>query len=507
MRVEVASFVLGLSGLLGLARVAHAEPLLVSIEGQGAVAVTAPQSDQFGPGFNVALGVRYPLGASLQVGVEARAGLLSAGEEAFDVGQEEPRPGSYELGMLMVRLKPLAAIDGTAPRRAAGLFIDLGAGGGVTGKEARVGFQGGLGFGFALGGGITLAPTVRYLQVIQPADPVSSRDARLMLFGLELSAFDAQPRVHHALPEKVAPPPPAAVVVADRDGDGIEDATDACPDAAEDDDGFEDADGCPELDNDQDGVADTQDACPDVPEDLDGHQDTDGCPDADEDRDQDHILDADDKCPDEPEVINGKDDEDGCPDEGLIALEDDRIVLDARVLFDAGFTRVRHAAWAALEAIANLKKQHPEWVKIRIEGHADARGSAELNQSLSERRARNAMKHLIKIGVPADQLEAIGYGSSRPRDLGKGEEANKRNRRVEFVVLRADTEAGEPAKPPAPIPERQAPESANPPAKRESAKPAEPPKPSEPTAPAAPPVPPKSGLTPSGLRPMPAEKK
>jgi outer membrane protein OmpA-like peptidoglycan-associated protein len=506
--IEVATFVLGLSGMLGIA---HAEPLLVSLEGQGAVAVTTPQSEQFGPGLNVALSVRYPLGPMLQVGAEARAGLLSAGEEAeFASGREEPRPGSYELGMLMLRVKPLAMVDGTSPRRAAGLFLDLGGGGGVTGKVARVGFQGGLGFGFGLGGGITIAPTVRYLQVIQPADPLSSRDARLMLFGLELSVFDAVARVHHALPERVVtPPPPAAVVETDRDHDGVDDARDQCPDAAEDDDGFEDADGCPELDNDRDGVADAQDACPDAAEDLDRNEDADGCPDADDDRDHDHIVDANDKCPDEPEVVNGNADEDGCPDEGLIVLEDDRIVLDAQVLFDAGFARVRHAAWAALDAIAKLKKQHPEWVKIRIEGHADARGPEKLNQQLSERRARNTMKHLIKIGVPADQLESYGYGSSRPRDPGKSEEANRRNRRVEFVVLRASPEEAqaapeqsEPAKHPvlrlgAPV------EQAAPPESRAPVKPS-----TSEDAPAPPPPPStKSGLTPSGLRPIPAEKK
>jgi outer membrane protein OmpA-like peptidoglycan-associated protein len=362
-----------------------------------------------------------------------------------------------------------------------------------------------------------------------------------MLFGLELSAFDARPRVHHVLPEVAkAAPPPAAVTITDRDHDGVDDPKDMCPDAAEDADGFEDADGCPELDNDRDGVADVQDACPDTPEDLDGNQDADGCPDADDDRDHDHILDANDKCPDEPEVVNGKDDEDGCPDEGLIALENDRIVLDATVLFDAGFARVKHAAWAALDAIAKLKQQHPEWVKIRIEGHADARGSAELNRSLSERRARNAMKYLIKVGVPADQLESIGYGSSRPRATGTSDEANKRNRRVEFVVLRGDAnEESEPAKeqpaPARPAPAKPAPaispaaESANPPApapqqpapaKREAVTlpefnldaPAPPadanaPSPATPSAPVKSPPPPKSGLTPSGLRPIPAERK
>ena len=50
----------------------------------------------------------------------------------------------------------------------------------------------------------------------------------------------------------------------DADGDGIPDDRDACPRIAEDHDGFEDADGCPEADNDQDGIVDAEDACPNV---------------------------------------------------------------------------------------------------------------------------------------------------------------------------------------------------------------------------------------------------
>ncbi|HSQ41323.1 MAG TPA: right-handed parallel beta-helix repeat-containing protein, partial [Fibrobacteraceae bacterium] len=48
----------------------------------------------------------------------------------------------------------------------------------------------------------------------------------------------------------------------DSDGDGIPDVDDACPDAAEDFDNFEDDDGCPDLDNDNDGVSDAEDQCP-----------------------------------------------------------------------------------------------------------------------------------------------------------------------------------------------------------------------------------------------------
>jgi outer membrane protein OmpA-like peptidoglycan-associated protein len=101
----------------------------------------------------------------------------------------------------------------------------------------------------------------------------------------------------------------------DRDKDGIPDDDDGCPDDPEDKDGFEDSDGCPDLDNDGDGILDVNDACPLVKEDYDGDRDDDGCPEGREgDRDGDGIPDDMDQCPDVPEDFDGFQDEDGCPD-------------------------------------------------------------------------------------------------------------------------------------------------------------------------------------------------
>jgi OOP family OmpA-OmpF porin len=103
--------------------------------------------------------------------------------------------------------------------------------------------------------------------------------------------------------------------IGDRDGDGIKDDVDQCPDDPEDFDGFKDEDGCPDPDNDNDGIPDVDDRCPNVPEDMDGDHDEDGCPESkDGDRDGDGIPDSKDKCPDEPEDRDGFQDEDGCPD-------------------------------------------------------------------------------------------------------------------------------------------------------------------------------------------------
>jgi outer membrane protein OmpA-like peptidoglycan-associated protein len=116
--------------------------------------------------------------------------------------------------------------------------------------------------------------------------------------------------------------------IGDRDGDGIPDDEDKCPNEPEDKDGFQDEDGCPDLDNDGDGIPDSRDACPNEKETFNGYQDEDGCPDVDErDRDKDGIPDRLDKCPDEPEDKDGFEDEDGCPDldddkDGIPDLED-----------------------------------------------------------------------------------------------------------------------------------------------------------------------------------------
>jgi outer membrane protein OmpA-like peptidoglycan-associated protein len=116
--------------------------------------------------------------------------------------------------------------------------------------------------------------------------------------------------------------------IGDRDGDGIKDDVDQCPDDPEDFDEFEDEDGCPELDNDRDGILDVEDQCPNEPEDKDGFEDEDGCPEGNEfDRDGDGILDDDDECPDDPEDIDDFEDQDGCPDvdndgDGILDVDD-----------------------------------------------------------------------------------------------------------------------------------------------------------------------------------------
>jgi outer membrane protein OmpA-like peptidoglycan-associated protein len=104
----------------------------------------------------------------------------------------------------------------------------------------------------------------------------------------------------------------------DYDGDGVADVIDECPKDAEDKDGVNDEDGCPDVDPtgdlDGDSIRNIDDGCVDQPEDFDGHNDNDGCPETSEDTDGDGIIDATDKCPTESEDLDGFKDADGCPE-------------------------------------------------------------------------------------------------------------------------------------------------------------------------------------------------
>jgi outer membrane protein OmpA-like peptidoglycan-associated protein len=415
---------------------ASAEPLLISFELGAALPLTSPQSELFKLGVSGSVAAFYPLAPQLQLGARIRAGFLGDGVAPRQGHVVDPGVGTFETANLILRVLPFSSAK--SGHRASGWFIDGGAGGVLTGDVKRLGLEAGTGYGFVVDGN-AIAPSARYVQVLQPNDPLSGEDARLVLFGVEITLGGAR----EATPEAIVEAP------SDRDHDGIVDAEDKCVDAPEDIDNFKDDDGCPEPDNDGDGILDFKDKCPNAAEDKDKFEDEDGCPDPDNDKDT--VLDANDECPLDAEVINGNKDFDGCPDEGLIEFIDDRIVLEERVLFDSERARIKRAGRPVMQAIATLQAQHPEWINIRIEGHADTRGDAAFNMELSKHRAENVRSALIKLGIPANLIEAEGYGSTRPRDMRDEPEANQRNRRVEFVVVAHAASASDAAtKPSAP---------------------------------------------------------
>ena len=75
--------------------------------------------------------------------------------------------------------------------------------------------------------------------------------------------------------------------------------------------------------------------------------------------------------------------------------------------------------------------------KLLIEGNCDERGTEEYNRSLGERRALALREALTKIGVSSDRIRTISYGKDKPVDTGHDEAAFAKNRRGDFILLRA----------------------------------------------------------------------
>jgi outer membrane protein OmpA-like peptidoglycan-associated protein len=73
--------------------------------------------------------------------------------------------------------------------------------------------------------------------------------------------------------------------------------------------------------------------------------------------------------------------------------------------------------------------------RIRIEGHTDDVGGTKKNMELSQARAESVRNFLIRKGVEADRLQAVGYGDTRPLDKRKTPDARAKNRRVEFIIV------------------------------------------------------------------------
>jgi peptidoglycan-associated lipoprotein len=71
-------------------------------------------------------------------------------------------------------------------------------------------------------------------------------------------------------------------------------------------------------------------------------------------------------------------------------------------------------------------------LKIRVEGHADERGSAEYNLALGQKRAEAVQRALAVVGVTATRMEAISWGKEKPRALGHDESAWAQNRRADL---------------------------------------------------------------------------
>nr|HMR07266.1 OmpA family protein [Polyangiaceae bacterium] len=216
----------------------------------------------------------------------------------------------------------------------------------------------------------------------------------------------------------------------DRDRDGVLDETDRCPDQYGEVKEPPERLGCP-PDRDADGISDMDDRCPDVPGVASVEPAKHGCP---ADRDGDGIFDEDDACPTE----RGKKTEDpkthGCPD--AVRVEGTQIVILEQVNFATGSDQIEASSFALLAAVASAMNEHPEIVRVAVDGHTDNVGNAEKNMDLSRRRALSVLRWLVEHQVDERRLEARGFGPRRPIADNTTGAGKAKNRRVEFQILK-----------------------------------------------------------------------
>ncbi len=225
--------------------------------------------------------------------------------------------------------------------------------------------------------------------------------------------------------------PPAKTVPQgpeDRDGDGIADDKDNCPDKAEDKDNFEDQDGCPDPDNDHDGVCDPNET---IQSNLKAYQ-----------------CRGKDACPDKAETINGIKDDDGCPEKAkaTVRVVGKKIEILKKVYFKTNKATIMKRSYPILRAVAAILRANPQVKLVRVEGHTDERGKAARNLDLSQRRAEAVKQFLVDAGIAPERLQAKGYGEDRPiqpncsklRGRRRRKACWSKNRRVEFQILTID---------------------------------------------------------------------
>jgi OOP family OmpA-OmpF porin len=201
----------------------------------------------------------------------------------------------------------------------------------------------------------------------------------------------------------------------DKDGDGVLDKNDRCPNTKKGEkvDEF----GCLiKPDSDKDGVPDVDDKCPNSPE---GQKvDYRGC---EVDSDDDGVPDSKDQCPDTSKefVVDGY----GCPQTATI-----------KVNFKPAKYDITDDIINDLQNFALFLKQNRGYDVI-IYGYTDNLGKASANKLLSQKRANSVKEVLVRYGISETKLTAIGKGEENPIGNNETKEGRAKNRRIEVELL------------------------------------------------------------------------
>ena len=176
------------------------------------------------------------------------------------------------------------------------------------------------------------------------------------------------------------------------------------------------------VDSDGDGVFDNADACPNTP--RGNSVDNRGC---ELDSDRDGIVDSRDACPNTRMGL-------AVDNNGCVILDEEQRRQSLAVLFDTNMSDIKDEYQNEIEDFAEFMREYNN-TQATIEGHTDSDGAADYNQALSERRANAIRNELImRYGISASRLTAVGYGESRPTASNSTTAGKAQNRRIEAAV-------------------------------------------------------------------------
>jgi OOP family OmpA-OmpF porin len=115
------------------------------------------------------------------------------------------------------------------------------------------------------------------------------------------------------------------------------------------------------------------------------------------------------------------------PKEEVIELRD-------KVQFETDSAVLLPQSKTVLDEVVTNLKEHPEILKVRIEGHTDSTSTPEHNQTLSEERAASVKTYLVSKGIAGDRLTTKGFGQDKAIGDNNTEDGRFQNRRVEFHI-------------------------------------------------------------------------
>jgi outer membrane protein OmpA-like peptidoglycan-associated protein len=123
------------------------------------------------------------------------------------------------------------------------------------------------------------------------------------------------------------------------------------------------------------------------------------------------------------------------PKIALVKVQGNEIKISKQIHFDTGSAQILSDSFPLMEEIADVLRTSSNLKKVEIQGHTDNTGGREVNQTLSDDRAKAVRAWLVKAGIDGNRLVSKGYGQDRPLAPNVTAANKAKNRRVQFIIL------------------------------------------------------------------------